>query len=180
MVRRNYLVLLLLALLFAAPGIAAYLFYLHPQWLGAATTNKGHLLNPPELLPVVNAKQKWRLILWNQGDCEAACLAQVDKLARIRLALGRRLYEVEQWLILATEAQQLPDSLKKALTEQDIQVQRLSAEERKNSRSLEGKSQVFIANPSGYLVLAYALTSKPGDIFHDLKHLLSSTENKSD
>ena len=179
MLKRHYFVLLLLALLFASPGLAAFLFYKNPQWLGAAATNKGQLLNPPELIAGIKAKPKWRLILWNGKDCADSCLKQLDKLARIRLALGRRLYEVDQWLILANDAGALPESLTQMLAEHDIHILYLPTETPKNSLLVNGDPQVFIANTSNYLVLAYALHAAPQDIFHDLKQLLSTTEKKS-
>ena len=86
---RNSFVLLLLAILFVAPGIVAYFVYTHPQWLGMATTNKGELIKSPQILDKLGSEKKWRLIVWSPEGCDATCIQQVDKLARIRLALGR-------------------------------------------------------------------------------------------
>lgn len=180
-VRRNYFVLLLLALLFITPGLAAYLFYKNPQWLGAATTNKGELLTPPVQLKMKgdgDGQVKWRFVLWNPGDCGMECLNQLNKLARIRLALGRRLYEVEQVLILENDTE-LPPSLINVLKEQDIRVQRISKSERDHSSILKNKARVFIATADDYLILVYSLNAAPGDLFHDIKQLLSTTEQKS-
>lgn len=46
----KYYVVLLLIVMFAAPGIAAYVFYQHPSWLGSTRVNKGTLLSPPVVL----------------------------------------------------------------------------------------------------------------------------------
>ena len=102
--RRNYIVLLLMLALFIAPGLSAYLFYNHLTWLGAAKTNKGELLNPPILLTKLGMDAKWRLILWSPTGCAQECIQQLDKLARIRLALGRRLYQVDSLLLLSGDA----------------------------------------------------------------------------
>lgn len=176
MTKRNYVVLLLLALVFMAPGLTAYLYYKHPQWLGTATTNKGELLQPPVLLTAINSNEKWRLLLWNPDDCGVTCLNQLDKLARIRLALGRRLYGVEQWLVLTDGSKALPKSLITSLREQDIHIVHLSKEQRQSLASLKPEARVFIANPNSYLVLSYAPTANSQDIFHDLKQLLSTAE----
>ena len=198
--RRNYSVLVLLAFVFAAPGIAAYFFYAHPQWLGEAFTNKGDLLDPPVLLthldptktyatlagksqttgPIgISAKSQWQLILWSPQACEKRCLQQLDKLARIRLALGRRLYEVRPLLLLGDQAPDLAEGMREALLEQDIQVKQLPVGVRAGMPTLKNHLGVFIANPDNYLVLAYLPSAKPGDIFHDIKHLLSTTDKMS-
>ncbi|MFC3909226.1 hypothetical protein ACFORL_09095 [Legionella dresdenensis] len=172
-INRNYIALLALALVFAAPGIAAWLFYTHPQWLTATATNKGTLINPPQHLVELAGKSKWRLILWNPGPCEESCKSQLDKLARIRLALGRRLYDINQALATGTD-QQLPVDLMKQLNEMGINVLFLHQE---NYTSLNNSPRVFIANPDNYLVLSYSVDAKPGDIFHDIKLLLGSDGN---
>jgi hypothetical protein len=178
-VKRNYTILLLLAIIFACPGIAAYEFYNHPEWLKATALNKGELLNPPELLANINAKPKWRLILWNPGACELACREQVEKLARIRLALGRRLYLVDELLVMNNATPSLPKTFMKKLRDADIHLLLLSAEQRKKQALLTDKARIFIANPDDYLVLAYEVNGKSEDIFHDIGQLLHAAEKKS-
>lgn len=173
LVRRKYFVLILLGLLFATPGISAYFFYLHPSWLGNTTTNKGKLLNPPVLLGHSKTNSKWRLVLWSPNACEQECIAELDKLARIRLALGRHLYKVTPQLLLNSEAPPLPEALANALHQQDIHTVRLSQDERKQMQILGNQPEIFIVNPDAYLVLAYKPTVKPEAIFHDLKHLVT-------
>lgn len=178
MTKRNKITLFLLALLFAAPGIIAYLYFQHPQWLGAST-NLGELLNPPvRIAKLDDTKQKWRLVLWNPEACDSACIAQLDKLARVRLALGRRLYEVDQWLISEKESP-ANEGLLNLLREQDIHFLFLEKQTQDESLILKNKTRVFIANPDGFLILAYDMTAKSASIYHDLKQLLNSTEKKS-
>jgi len=174
--RRNYIVLFLLVALFAAPGLSAYFLYNHNDWLGAPKTNKGRLLSPPILLTQPGTNTKWRLVLWSPGACDKGCIQQLDKLARIRLALGRRLYNVEFWLLLGVDAPPLPDRLAHAAREQDIRVLKLSYDAFHQSSELPDFPEIFIMNPDNYLVLAYQMTSKPDDIFHDIKHLLNIKE----
>ncbi|WP_028387947.1 hypothetical protein [Legionella fairfieldensis] len=174
--KRNYLILLLLALVFATPGIMAYLCYLNPQWLGSNTTNKGKLLNPSVLFPSMEDKEhKWRLIFWSPNGCEVACLQQINKLARVRLALGRHLYEIEQWLVLEKGTSQMPIALMHSLGEQDIHVLRLTKNMQAKLPLLTAKPEVFIANPEGYLVLTYTESAQPEDIYHDIKQLLKKS-----
>ena len=167
--------------MFLAPGISAYLFYTHPYWLGGVTTNKGIFLDPPVLLPPLErqgsvASLKWRLVLWSPSACEASCIAQLDKLARIRLALGRRLYEVVPELLLGANAPPLSSAMVDALREQDIHSLKLAAGDGERMPVLKHQLQIFIANPDNYLVLAYQPMVKPDDIFNDIKQLLTTTE----
>ena len=99
MKKSNYLILLILGLMFLAPGVAAYLFYQHPNWLGSSRVNKGILLNPPLHLPSLGHESKWKILFWSPGPCDAVCLQQLDTLARVRLALGRQFYNIELWLL---------------------------------------------------------------------------------
>ena len=121
--RRNIITMLLLATVFLAPGLAAYIFYQHTDWLAAAKTNKGELLNPPIPLSVLNQEPKWKFVLWNPGVCETTCQEELDKLARVRLALGRRLYQVQIDFLVNTDASsQLSSALTERLREADINL----------------------------------------------------------
>lgn len=170
---RSQITLLLLVLLFAAPGLSAYFFYFHPQWLSASTINRGQLLNPPILLKQLGTDSKWRLAIWAGESCDATCSDQLDKLERIRVALGRRLYDVELSLLIDAKAAPMTPELTDALQKQGFSVVRLSADESQVLYSLNNQPKFFIANPDHYLVLAYPLSAESDDLFHDIKHLLT-------
>ena len=186
MFQRPSIILLLLGVVFAAPGLSAYFFYTHAHWLQGASTNKGVLFNPPVKLDalehaaepkpskgVVTGPQ-WHLLLMSPTSCEQACMEQLDKLMRIRLALGRRLYRVVPHLILDAHAAPLSHALANSLREQGISVLRLSSNVDGQAPVLQHRLHLFIANPDHYLVLSYAPTVAPNDIFHDLNHLLKN------
>lgn len=177
--KRNYVILVCLALVFACPGIAAFIFYQHPQWLGDNAINKGTLLSPPEYLANLNTKPKWRIMLWNPGDCTKDCLSQLDKLARVRLALGRRLYDVDELLVTDKTAMAIPSELVSHLKKQDIHIVSLETNQQHQQVLLINKPQVFIVNPDNYMILAYAINALPQDIFHDIQQLLRSNQHKS-
>ena len=177
-IRRHYFILIILAFLFAAPGILAYIFYNHPHWLSASSTNKGELLNPPILLnhrrvEVRKADVKWALVLFSPSACEKRCINQLDKLSRIRLALGRHLYEVESRLLLGPNTPQLPMELTNAMHEQDIHIEKLSTEENQQLALLPNHLAIYIENLDGYLIMAYPEEASSEDIFHDIKQLLN-------
>jgi len=167
--KSQFTILFLLALVFAAPGLGAYLLYQHPTWLGNKTTNKGKFINPPILLTELQGRSKWRLILWEPKSCGLRCEEQLDKLARLRLALGRRLYEVEQWLLLSSQTSNPTQEMLALLHDQDIRFMRLAKEQ-----EMSKYPQIYIATPDKFLILKYPVSTKPGDIFQDLKQLLNN------
>ena len=166
--RRYYVILLLLVFLFSAPGLS-----FHPHWLSGATTNKGQFIRPPLVMNALNADSKWRLILWRPAACDASCMTQLDKLARIRVALGRRLYDVDLVLLMSANVSSISGAHAKILSEQSVSDVRLSASESDKMTPMYSKPMFFIANPDHYLVLAYQTSSQPDDLFHDIKLLLT-------
>lgn len=174
----KYYVVVLLLMMFTAPGVTAYLFYTHPSWLGAARTNKGVLLTHPVELTSIEGKTKWRLLFWSPEVCEQECLKQLDTLARVRLALGRKLYQVEQKLLLADEQSNPLDAIKKELSAIDFQINTLSAMDKQQLEQLSNEPQIFIMNPDNFVVLSYKQGVKPNDVYKDLKTLLNATEIK--
>lgn len=171
--RRYSITLLLLVFLFAAPGLSAYFLYFHPEWLSSATTNKGEFIQPPILLEGLGKDTKWRLVLWSPEICDESCLAQLDKLKRVRLALGRRLYDVDLNLLMGAHARSIPVTVTNALREPGMFVKTLSIDESIHLSSSYKQPELFIANPDHYLVLAYPLSAEPDDLFHDIKLLLA-------
>lgn len=168
----KYYVLLLLMAMFAAPGIAAYIFYQHPGWLSSAKINKGILLDPPIALHVLGGQAKWSIVYWAPNACDTHCLNQLDTLARVRLALGRKLYQVDQWLILGDKTPPLSPEAKSTLKELGFQVTQWSA----GNGTLSSEAKVFLADPNNYLILSYPLLVNPDDVYKDLKLLINTTE----
>jgi hypothetical protein len=172
---KKLIILLCLAAIFLAPGLAAYIFYHHTQWLSSAKTNKGEIVRPNVELSFLT-QNKWKLILWSPGECDESCRIAMDKLARIRLALGRRLYQVDALLLRKEQTRALSMPFIQQLKDEDIHIRQLSSQEAQVLEPWSTQSKIFIVNPEGYLVLAYALTSEPNDIYQDLKHLLHTKE----
>lgn len=158
--RKPKRLLLILLFLFLAPGLLAIVFFRHTEWLSLQATNKGTWVKPPQLVVPLQAKQ-WHLVLWSPSSCHANCLEKLDKLARIRLALGRRWYDVDT-ILLQPDAQNQPLS--------DKTVRRVGV----SAINIPLKPTIFIANPQGYLILSYPITAPSDDIFHDIKQLIVS------
>lgn len=186
---RHALILLLLAVLFFAPGLAALYFYQHPQWLSGHSTNKGDFVRPPlRISPLIKEQSetkltmnssKWHLVLWSPNGCDEACVTLLDQLVRVRLALGRRYYEVDERLLMRESSKPLSSSLSARFREQGIEVEYLPQMESAKLFVQSPQQRIFIANPLGFLVLSYVVTTESDDIYHDLKHLLTTTQTKS-
>lgn len=169
---KNKYILGLLVLLFIAPGLLAYLYYLNPNWI-TGTHNKGHFLNPAESFPVFS-DQKWRLIYWTKNGCEQTCIRHLDELQRLRLALGRRYYEVDLWLLQPKEIASSTKMLPAMLQQHHIQVLQITPQQYTPLLQKDAEA-ILIANPTQYLVLAYQPNAPLDDIFHDIKHLLTTS-----
>jgi hypothetical protein len=174
---RYPVILFVLVLLFALPGISALFLFAHPQWLPAGNTNKGHLLQPSVFLHMPVQDKKWQLLFWAPDGCETQCLTQLDKLARVRLALGRRLYHVHVTLLRPAKSQLLSATTLQFLKERTISSIDLSFDESTQLLHMAANAALFIANPDGYLVLSYAADAEADDVFHDIKQLLTVKES---
>lgn len=171
--RRYYLILLLLVFLFSAPGLSAYFLYFHPDFLRGTTTNKGQFVQPPQQMIALGTGAKWRLILWSPTACDASCITQLDKLSRIRVALGRRLYDVDAGLMQGIDAGPTSSAVATLLQTPGMFSVTLSKAETVGLSRLYSQPQLFIANPDRYLVLVYPISAGPNDLFHDIKQLLT-------
>jgi hypothetical protein len=122
---------------------------------------------------------KWRIIYWNPGACDNACMKQLDTLARIRLALGRKLYQVDQLFILGNNSPALTQEQQNLLNEIDFKLTKLSEVEIHTNDALFSTAKIFLADPNNYLILSYSSQVNPNDLYKDLKLLLNTTEQKS-
>lgn len=159
---RDYLILFLLAGLFLIPGPVAYWCYLHPEVFGTQLTNKGELLRPAFQIPLFERMDKklWRIVLIQPKHCDSSCIDDLQRLAKVRLAFGRRAYQLQ--VILATqesvEAQALLDDVGIAVLQPiPVELQTL---------------KVTLVNPEGFAVLSYDNAARADALFHDLKKLL--------
>jgi hypothetical protein len=172
-ITHHKLIFSLLCLLFISPGLIAYVVYIHPEWLPRATTNKGHFLTPPpRLSALMSKKASWQIILWSPSVCDTNCITQLDQLARLRIALGRRFYDV-QLILMQSDTTPAP-SPKHLSAMQTYDIRRVTLSQKQTHEiDLTQQSSLFIANPAHYLVLSYPINSKPDDLFHDIKLLLT-------
>ena len=164
--KKFYKIVSLLLVLFTAPGILAYIVYQHPNWI-SGRTNRGQLLQPPVQLQAAYPGNKWQILYWNPQPCQQTCLQQIDDLAKMRLALGRRLYYVD--LIFAHSQKNLSIALQDLLQKiagHDSQIQEADA------NILGPQSAIYLVNPQHYVILAYSIDQAKKDLFQDLQKLV--------
>lgn len=175
MKKKRWIVLFLI-LLFVAPGCVAYYFYMHPQHLGA-TTNQGTLLTPPVHVNVAWTSNRWRLVAWCPNPDDTRCEPVLDALSRVRLALGRRLYDVDVVLLLPAEVDLTAwkarhHALNARLHDQDLHVQPLQNDA--DVSKLGTQAMIYLVDARQYAVLKYSLDAPLDAMYHDLKKLLTN------
>lgn len=173
MLKSKKLVIVFLVFIFMMPGVCAYWFYQHPDWLGGTATNKGQLLTPPVLVEALPKTAKWGLLVWNPGRCGQACRQQLNKITQIRLALGRRFYDVNLWLITNDKAILKDGKTTALMHQQGVRPVILPTAILAKLPILTKKLRVFIVSPDNYLILNYQVAANSADIYTDLQRVMN-------
>lgn len=173
MIKKNYLSLAALVVLFIIPGIVAYFAYKDPSAFGLKSTNHGEFIKPPVLMSELKNNKKWRLVYFSRNDCTEECMGYLDKMARIRLALGRRLYNVDSYLFMPQNSKDLTEEQEKIVQDVNISVLKFAADGREYQRAFNKEHAFFIISPENYLILSFAADTPSEDIFADLKKLVN-------
>lgn len=175
---RKRLGLVLLALLFAAPMLAAIVLNA-VGWRPAGTRNYGELITPPQDLtaaPFVladgaplawkDADWSWTVFALPGPGCAQQCLARIEELRRVRLSLNQNAARVRV-VVLAD----LPADALAALAP--------VASARDATAALAGlhpaaadELAVAFADPHGFLVLRYAAGYDGNQLRKDLARLV--------
>jgi len=176
---------------FAAPAIAAWFFYLNPEYLPSGRSNKGELIDPVVALPSDLAlstwdgsdfprdllEGKWTLVYLAGGACDDACRNQLIAMRQIRLALGESQRSVERLLVLTdTTATDLARELGAEFAGMRIALGggRLAELLGEGTVALD---RIYILDPMGNLMMRYAAGAPARDTLEDLEHLLKASKN---
>lgn len=168
--KKKLIVPLILISIFILPGISAYILYTHPNWL-KTSTNRGEFIQPPLQLKELPKNNKWRLVYYSKTTCNDKCMGNLDKLARVRLALGRHLYNVDSCLLLPDFAKSITSRQEKILHDIGIDMLIFSPDKHINY-NIFTKNAYFIINEDNYAILTYSENTAPDDIFQDIKKLV--------
>jgi len=180
---------------FAAPVIAAWFFYLNPEYLPAGRTNKGELISP--VLPLTSdvalfspdgseldrsgLTGKWTLVYVAGGECTDACLDRLIAIRQVRLALGESRLGVGRMLILTDPvAADLASSLEHKFDGMQVALTDASGRERLLDLLGEGAAaldRIYILDPMGNLMMRYGPAAPAKDTLKDMERLLKASKN---
>lgn len=177
-------VLPVLVVMFLGPLAAAWYFYFAgDSWRPGSSVNHGQLIDPAvplqldDISALDDAQGQWLLLVDAGESCDPACVAVLDKVRRVRLALRNKAPRVGRVLL---HGGTLSDS--DAMREQReglLTVQRASDGGHPLGRQLEalaparvGGPAVFIVDPLGNAVLVFTPDFAMRGMLADLKRLL--------
>lgn len=180
-----------LVLLFFGPLLTAgYVYYFGGGWRPATSVNYGRLLDAPLVLaelepPTAGAgenrsglfKGSWTLLYLSDQDCGTECLAALDKMRRVRLALREKAVRVQRVLLYVRAPATDPLA---AGDQADLHVVVSGGEGAALVQQLADVSgtpanapgTVFLVDPLGNLIMAYEPGFEMKGMLADLKRLL--------
>ncbi len=181
--RRGRLKLILLALVFLGPLMAAaWLYYAERAWQPAGRTNTGLLLEPIVNLNELTGRGlneltagrtdgKWVLIYVNPGACDAACEDALYRMRQSRLMLGRDMTRLVR-MFLHGDIE--PDKVLLGQHEGLISIKNdgLSTALGQKLPDEEATGGLFLVDPLGNLVMYFAGDLPPDEMVSDIEHLL--------
>ncbi len=177
---------LLLALMFFAPLLLAFLMYYGSQWRPPSRTNHGTLIEPPRPLPRLSLPRadgrlaadrvlmgRWSLLYVATGDCDAACHTGLYFMRQTFLGMGNLIPRLQQ-VFLATGSccdrafleREHPDLLTLDAGGQAAApwLSRIPVDAR--------ASTLFLIDPRGNLMMRYDMHRDPKGLHEDLRKLL--------
>ncbi len=193
-VKRGRLTLALIALAFIAPLLVAAwmqrIAFREGVW---HSTNHGTLIQPPLALAdfqlpthagsvfmLANLKGKWTLLYSapSASECAEPCRKAIYHMRQIRLALGREMERVQRVLLAAPESVWLGE-LAAEYAGMDIVLDAGSPGallQQLMQQSATVRDGLYLIDPLGNVMMAYAPETDPRDILKDLKKLLRNSK----
>ncbi len=172
--RRGRRQLLLVASIFFVPLAAALWLYFYSGWRPASGAQHGELIDPPRTLSSDALHGSWSLVLLISGSCDADCVASLEELGRVRLALDKDIPRVRR--VLLHDGGCCEPGLP-VLGEADMLVLASAGAGGAALRAQfpparGGGSGIYIVDPHGNLVMSYPSTGAGRGLLKDLERLL--------
>ena len=177
--------LLLLAALFFAPVVGAFVLYFYlPQYIPSGRLNYGTLVSParavPDLAladaagaPVAGAlRDKWSLVYLAGADCADACQARLALTRQVRLALNQNRGRVQRVYIAPSAAAAARAREALAAGHPDLVI---LAEAEPRAAAFFGAADpdaLYLVDPLGNWLMTYAGVVEHKGLHRDLKKLL--------
>ncbi|EAR21917.1 hypothetical protein [Nitrococcus mobilis] len=184
--RRARMQILIIAGLFAAPMLLAWLLFTMGLW-PSGTTNHGKLIQPPQAMASSDWTTRsgtpfgradllgyWNLLLVVDGRCERVCLESLDLLRRLRLALGANADRVHLLLLQphGAPAPDLPKVSQPVVFELLAPNPRIASLLAKRAGTAEGGTGVFIIDYRAFNMMTYPVPFDGSGMLDDMEHLL--------
>lgn len=194
---RPLILLSIIFLIFILPILLALIFYKDSDKLIFKTTNHGTLIQPsPQLtslqlktsdganIPNEQLHGKWLLLYVNPINCNQNCQKTLFYMRQIRLATGAERDRVQRAII--TFKSKKPDSNLIKFLQGNYQGTQHWITDKKQFRKIMGitpltmlamtQGYIYLVDPLGNIMMGYALTENPSDIFKDLQKLLKVSQ----
>ena len=181
-VKYKTVVLWLIGLACIGPFVLAAVLYYGPWRHSALPTLPGvrELVQPPIALPpgwfdepAAGARYRWSLIYARIAACDQQCVGDLERLRQVHLALGRDVDRVQRVYLYTGDEPQLPD-------DRQLLVRRLDDDRGSPVLGLLDEDRlragrVYIADPSGNLVVSYPPSAEQKELLRDLQRLLAAS-----
>lgn len=180
--------LILLAALFFAPLMLAFLLYYAHLWRPPGMTNKGDLIEPPRPLParaltLADGTQsspdilrgKWTWVYVGDGRCDARCKTALADMRQARLLLSEKMDRVQR-AFLYTGAQCDLEFLHRehpGLIVARFDQPALADKFMLGGQPPERAGRIYLVDPLGNLMMSYAPNAPSMGMLQDIKKLLN-------
>lgn len=180
--------LILLAVLFFAPLLAAFvLYFLTPQWQPEGHTNYGELVHPAQPLPEAALRDaegnlasqdvlrgRWSFVYLGTQDCDSACAAKLYQIRQVRTLLNEKRQRVQR-VYLAPDAESLA-RVHAALAAEHADLVWL-ADVDGTLKDVFATAQadpqaLYLVDPLGNWMMVYAGGAESTGLLKDIKRLL--------
>jgi hypothetical protein len=194
MTKRNRWSLGLLIVVFAAPYVVSWLLFNYATfWRDGGADRHGQLIQPPRPLPNLalvdpsgklhgaRLHGKWTLVYVVRGACDSACAGNLYRMRQLRLTVGRDALRVQRLLVVYGAD---PGALLTPAQVHDFAGQLVASgallHESVAARSFRlgpddhpfAAHRLYLVDPLGNLMMAYAPDTVPRGITDDLVRLL--------
>jgi cytochrome oxidase Cu insertion factor (SCO1/SenC/PrrC family) len=189
---RGRLTLIILALLFLAPVVAAWWFYTNSDSSQIGhTTNHGTLVMPPRPLDLTQSliatdgspfpgeylRGKWTLVYIGDSQCAAPCTEDLYKMRQVRLAQGENINRVQRLFLFTDGDNPLPAALDHYPKMDVAIVPRQAGDTFLSQFTVDNAGprkaeRVYVVDPLGNLMMYYAPDAEPRGMLKDLQRLL--------
>lgn len=184
---RNRRSLVLIMGIAIVPITMAYLLvYFFPELIPKGTTNKGMLVSPPIAISKIQdgmvklPDRKWVLVMTAGVDCDKTCRHALYLARQANIALGKNANRVSRLLLVSDDhvSKAFQTTLSQDYSHMLIQYVApdsvyAALGHVSTSGSLDG--YIFLADPGGFVMMAYSPDNTGKDILSDLKHLFGTT-----